>query len=62
MYSEQDYNVDLEFYKCMDHLDDIMDILIYTRLALALELDLTNDLFPTLFPAFDPFKTVGKYC
>jgi hypothetical protein len=45
----------------MDHLDDIMDILIYTRLALALELDLMNDLFPILFPVFDPFKTIGKY-
>jgi hypothetical protein len=41
--------------------DEIYDALVYTRLALALKLDLTDDLFPILFPAFDPFKTIGKY-
>jgi hypothetical protein len=55
------YNVEVEFDECMDRLDKVMDVLVYTRLALALKLDLTNELLPILSPAFDPFKTIGKY-
>jgi hypothetical protein len=55
------YNVDTEFDRCMDDLDEALDVLVYTRLALDLKLDLTEDLFPIIFPVFDPFKTIGKY-
>ena len=55
------YNVETEFDKCMDCLDEALDILIYTRLGLELKVDLTKYVFPILFPPFDPFKTIGKY-
>jgi hypothetical protein len=57
------YNVEVEFDECMDCLDEVMDVLVYTRLALALKLDLTKELLPILSPvsSFDPFKTIGKY-
>jgi hypothetical protein len=55
------YNVDTAFDCCSDVLEEVFDILVYTRLALALKLDLTEELFPTIFPPFDPFRTIGKY-
>jgi hypothetical protein len=55
------YNVEVEFDECMDHLDGVMEVLVYTRLALALKLDLKKELLPILSPAFYPFKTFGKY-
>jgi hypothetical protein len=55
------YNMEVEFDECMDRLDEVMDVLVYTRLALALKLDLTKELLPILSPAFNPFKTIGKY-
>ena len=55
------YNVEAAWDKCMDCLDEALDILVYVRLGLALKLDLTNDVFPVIFPLFDPSKTIGKY-
>jgi hypothetical protein len=40
------YNMEVEFDECMDRLDEVMDVLVYTRLALALKLDLTKELLP----------------
>jgi hypothetical protein len=55
------YNVEVEFDECMDCLDDVMYMLVYTRLAVALKLDITKELLPILSPTFNPFKTIGKY-
>jgi hypothetical protein len=55
------YNVDTVFDCCSDVLEEVFDTLVYTRLALALKLDLTEELFPIIFPPFDPFETIGKY-
>jgi hypothetical protein len=55
------YNVDTAFDCCSDVLEEVFDILVYTRLALALKLDLTKEQFPIIFPPFDPFQTIGKY-
>jgi hypothetical protein len=55
------YNVEVEFDECMDCLDEVMDVLVYTRLTLALKLDLTEELLPIISPPFDSFKTIGKH-
>jgi hypothetical protein len=54
---DQTYNEEREFETCMEHVDEIMDLRIYIRLALVLEEELTSDLFPN----FDPLQTIGKY-
>jgi hypothetical protein len=57
------YNVEVEFDECicMEWLDEVMDMLLYTRLTLALKLDLTEELLPILSPPFDSFRTIRKY-
>jgi hypothetical protein len=55
------YNAKTEFDKCMDDLNEALYVLVYTRLALDLKLDLTKHLFPILFPPFNPLKTIRKY-
>jgi hypothetical protein len=54
---DQTYNVEWELKKCMEHVDAIMDLCVYIRLALVLEEELTS----ILFPNFDPLQTIGKY-
>jgi hypothetical protein len=52
------YNVNPEFWNCDNIIYEILDFLSDIRLALLLEEDLTH----ILYPPFDPFRTIGKYC
>jgi hypothetical protein len=52
------YNVNLEFWTCSNIVENILDFLSSIRLKLLLGEDLTD----LLYPPFDPFETIGKYC
>jgi len=54
---DQTYNVNWEFYECLDLVYEILDFLDDIRLALELD----EDLGLLVHPPFDPFKTIGKY-
>lgn len=52
------YNVNWELFDCLEILSEILNDLESIRIALVREKDLSH----ILFPPFDPFKTIGKYC
>ena len=57
---DQQYNVELDFYTCLDLVYEILDNLEDIRIALEEGRDPSFFLFPN--NGFDPFKTIGKYC
>jgi len=57
---DQQYNVELKFYVCLELVYEILDDLEDIRIALEKGRNPDFFLFPNL--GFDPFKTIGKYC
>ena len=57
---DQKYNMEQEFGKIKEAVDDAMELFMYIKLALAL-----GEEFPTIIalinPPFNPLKTIGKY-
>jgi hypothetical protein len=53
------YNVEEEFYTCLELVYEILNDLEDIRIALEEGRNPDFFLFPTL--GFDPFKTIGKY-
>ena len=54
---DQVYNVNWEVVECLELVYEILDELEDIKIALEKEKNPSN----ILFPAFDPFKTIGKY-
>jgi hypothetical protein len=52
------FNVNWEIIECLEIVYEILDDLEDIRIALDEGKDLSN----ILFPPFDPFRTIGKYC
>ena len=55
---DQTYNVDWEICECLELMYKILDSLDDIKLALERGKEITD----ILYPQFDPFKTIGKYC
>jgi len=56
---DNEYNVELVFYDCMELVYEILDNL--EDIKIALEQGRNPDFFLSPNFGFDPFKTVGKY-
>jgi len=54
---DQTYNVNGELCECLELVYEILDLLDDIRLALELEENITT-LLQTLYPPFDPLKTI----
>jgi hypothetical protein len=55
---DRQYNVNWELCECLELVYEIMDNLEDIKIALEKGKRITD----ILFPPFDPFKTIGKYC